>query len=404
MPHLQEKDADDRHDVAVHGHHSSSRSHDLPIKEAKEGFLKGSEGLPAMMMTSSQIKNSPVKVESFGSTEEPRRSVSEDTACTPQAQSTKQGVITPSPYGTTVHRGIRNGPILTIFGSKKLVPSPIRVKRRVSNSEDDHLEEGSDSRMSDPTNVKYVDGFTTPRKSNLSHQVSDLGEKDEMPKKRLLSQLETNDDTKKTMRSESPEYQIPFEPEGGKSTPKKKKRVISPSSSGEKGDDDESAGMGPRGMAHLPYGPRAYPPPPGYPRHHPGYPGPPPGYGAPPPYRGSYPMYGGFPPPPPGHFMGAPAAPPHPYYSPYPPPPPHMVQPYARPPMPPGQYPPPPFQGSAHSRMPNKPTLDTSKARPTELAIKSVAEWQQAALSTGKPPSANRCVPLKEPIPSKYWG
>jgi len=36
--------------------------------------------------------------------------------------------------------------------------------------------------------------------------------------------------------------------------------------------------------------------------------------------------------------------------------------------------------------------------------IKSVAEWQQAALATGKAPSANRCIQLKSPIPSKYWG
>ena len=36
--------------------------------------------------------------------------------------------------------------------------------------------------------------------------------------------------------------------------------------------------------------------------------------------------------------------------------------------------------------------------------IKSVAEWQHATLATGKAPSANRCLALKAPIPSKYWG
>jgi hypothetical protein len=36
--------------------------------------------------------------------------------------------------------------------------------------------------------------------------------------------------------------------------------------------------------------------------------------------------------------------------------------------------------------------------------IKSVEEWQVAARATGSAPSAFRCVPLKEPIPSKCWG
>ena len=108
MPHLQERDVDG---TTVSGSQlSSSRtlSQELPIQEAKEGFLKGTDELPTMMMTTSQIQNSPVKVESFGSSQEPRRSVSEDSAAsTPQAQhSNKSGVITPSPF---VHRGMRNG-------------------------------------------------------------------------------------------------------------------------------------------------------------------------------------------------------------------------------------------------------------------------------------------------------
>lgn len=421
MPHLQEKDLDG---AKVHGHHSLSTSHDLPIKEAKEGFLKGTEGLPTMMMTSSQIQNSPVKVESFGSTEQPRRSVSEDAACTPQAHSTKTGVITPSPYGSSIHRGMIGGPIITIFGNKKLVPSPIRVKRRVSNSEDDHPED-SDPSMSQPTNVRYSDSDDTSQKPFLSHQVNDAGEKDEsLPKKRLLSQLETNaclsSKKHKDERAHSPENMLDSASsvgDDGKSTPtpKKKKPIISPASSGEKGEDDESAGPMPRGMAYHPYGPRGYPgpPPPGYPRHHPGYLVPPPGFGPPPPYPGSYPMYGAYPPHP-GHYMGGPPGPHAPYYPPYPPHPHHHhpgMAPYARPPMPPGKYPPPsPYPGSAHSPLPNKSNHLSSEASkagrpgPTEHAIKSVAEWQRAAISTGKPPSANRCVPLKEPIPSKYWG
>ena len=36
--------------------------------------------------------------------------------------------------------------------------------------------------------------------------------------------------------------------------------------------------------------------------------------------------------------------------------------------------------------------------------ITSVAQWQQAQMITGFAPSANKCVPLKSPIPSKFWG
>ena len=41
---------------------------------------------------------------------------------------------------------------------------------------------------------------------------------------------------------------------------------------------------------------------------------------------------------------------------------------------------------------------------PAPKKIKSVAEWQRAARSTGLAPSANRCVALKAPIPSRFWG
>jgi hypothetical protein len=36
--------------------------------------------------------------------------------------------------------------------------------------------------------------------------------------------------------------------------------------------------------------------------------------------------------------------------------------------------------------------------------FKSLSDWQNATmLSVGNAPSANRCVPLKEPVPAKYW-
>ena len=135
-------------------------------------------------------------------------------------------------------------------------------------------------------------------------------------------------------------------------------------------------------------------------------------YGGPHAFPGAYHhMYAGYPHPPP-HFVSGH----HPFYPTYPP---HL------------------HAMSAHYRAYNKHALPESQQRPgatksmgmapvtpsdTEKpardkaqpasaslvagnnAIKSVADWQQAALSTGKPPSAGRCLPLKEPIPSRYWG
>lgn len=37
-------------------------------------------------------------------------------------------------------------------------------------------------------------------------------------------------------------------------------------------------------------------------------------------------------------------------------------------------------------------------------SIQSVADWQQATLASGKVPSTNRCVALKPPVPSRFWG
>jgi hypothetical protein len=54
------------------------------------------------------------------------------------------------------------------------------------------------------------------------------------------------------------------------------------------------------------------------------------------------------------------------------------------------------------------PLSCTSRASTPESmepsCIKSVADWQKAAMATGMAPSANRCVPLKAPVPTKYWG
>lgn len=52
----------------------------------------------------------------------------------------------------------------------------------------------------------------------------------------------------------------------------------------------------------------------------------------------------------------------------------------------------------------SSPEAPTSKTSTSSQPIKSVADWQKATIATGMAPSANRCVPLKAPIPTKYWG
>jgi hypothetical protein len=56
------------------------------------------------------------------------------------------------------------------------------------------------------------------------------------------------------------------------------------------------------------------------------------------------------------------------------------------------------------SRSPSTLRSPIKHEQPLAPTIKSVAEWQQATLATGMAPSANRCMALKAPIPSKYWG
>jgi hypothetical protein len=418
MPHLQENNDAQTMKGEASSPSRGGASTELPIKEAREGYLSGSES-PSFTATASKLSNLPKKVDSFGSTEE--QGTPRDTS-TPRSQPTKQSVITPSPFGPMVHRApeMKYGPVVTVYGNTRLVPSPIRVKRRVSNSgEEDKVDNRSPSpKMAQPSNLRYRDMYSTPPSKALVNKFAKSSEK-ESPRKRSLGQFEFNEAIKKakTDRAESPDYarssSVCGDDEASQHSPAapvptKKKRMISPTSSGEKGEDDESTGTAPRG-ATFPFTGRGYPypphPPPYASHHHP--------YGAPPPpYGSAYPMYNGYPPPPPPHYMGGH---PPPFYPPYPPHPAmmHHHRPHSR--LPPH------YAGSPH-RMPGNEmapvtSSDVSKkgsaAQPTTApsppddrssAIQSVAEWQRAALTTGKPPSAKRCVPLTEPIPSKYWG
>ncbi len=405
MPHLQEKGDDNAASRPKLGRSFSSGS-ELPITEAKEGFLEATEGLLTIRsMNMAAVKTS----DSFG----PSRTVSDDSSCTPRSHSAKQSVVTPSPFGPggAVHHGSRLGPVMTIYGSTKLVPSPIRGKRRLSQSDDDDDEHLHDTiHMAHPRNLRYGDAYNTPTKPSLCHTVSEGFEMDEIPKKRLLGQLEKGEESpsKKTRGWNNKEIELEAqavnddatnESSNIKISPRSKKPIISPASSTEKGEDVEGATMIQRseaipsyghGFAHQSYPPHRHPFPPGYAHS---------------PFGTGYPMYGAYHPPmPPPHFMGRPTgAPGAPFYHPYPPHHPAMMHHFRRPP------PAHPLPGSPHQMRPaerSMPSPEVPKSSPTlrDAEIKSVEEWRHAALTTGKPPCANRCVALKEPIPSKYWG
>ena len=152
--------------------------------------------------------------------------------------------------------------------------------------------------------------------------------------------------------------------------------------------------------------------------------------------RGHYPpYYAGYPPPP--HYREGPPIP-HLWagYRPHNPmmyPPPHYPQGIEYHPRPPysGSHPgtnerstvspapPTPPKATEAVSKPGKKAIESPEAstekqsdaaaseeRGVEVPkkIESVADWQMSARATGLAPSAFRCVPLKEPIPSKCWG
>ena len=159
MPHLQEKN--DAEEKVFSGHNrlkvngttpTNISSSELPIREAREGYLSSSEGLLSLAMTATNQKK-PDKVESFESTEERTA----DNTTTPTLLRSKQ-FVSPSPDGVsgTRPRYSPYGPMLSVYGGSRILPSPIRVKRKVSGSEDERESESSTSPvMNQPTNLRY---------------------------------------------------------------------------------------------------------------------------------------------------------------------------------------------------------------------------------------------------------
>ena len=346
--------------------------------------------------------------------------------CTPSHPSQKQ-MITPSPLIASREQG----PMLSIYGNSRIYTSPIRVKNRSLISE--AVKQQSDASltlptMKHPSNLRYgsPSSLASPPPRRISYaRVSSYDEQSD--KKRCVESPDNTEMVKRARTAKSVRVEVSSVKEtavqklqkelnSSEQTEStivvpagpKKKAIISPSHSGEKGEADESNGPAHQG-ATYPLGARPYPHAPYPPPHmHPyGMRSP---YGAPmpPPCGNGHPMYSSYPPPPPHYMDGRHVAPPS-YYSPYPPHPVHpMMHHYRHPSQLPPPYnvaPPPAAKGAAAATSVKHATPTNSPKGDDEgNSIKSVAEWRRAALATGKAPSANRCLPLQEPIPSKYWG
>jgi len=380
MPHLQEKSESKGQNRGIQRAPSdgSTSSSEMPIREAKKGVLLGSEGLMSLAANAALRSKQVVSYESCDEERSP-----EDTS-TPLSRPNK--AVTPSPYGASASRSTPThfGPMMTIYGNKRLLTSPIRSKKRSTDSENEVRKSPSPT-MAQPEHLRYRIGSPTDKdsvKKNLNEELS---------KKRVLDQAEFDDVVKRARSSETSESVNAGKARTESPVPSsfpKKKPIISPTSSGEKGEDDESTGTAPR-AGRFPYG-RAF--------GHPGYAPPPPPFGHPAhpyvhPYAHAYPAFGAAYPPQPGFMAGRPH---HPaFYPPYPPPG-HSF----RPPLA-GS---PPMAGLHHLGKEVKgPVTPAEKLRASPRPdSRSPIDWQLAT-AQGPVPSTNRCIPLKAPILSRYW-
>lgn len=408
MPHLQDESEDKSRQEKQPGDAVGSSSRDLdstaelPIQEAKKGYLGTSD--PIVSALARKVSTVANKVESFESTEA--------SACSPPASRTSKPV-TPSSLSSngrveSLPRSVSNndGPFLTLFGDNSITPSPIRVKRRVSQSEedeDDHIvmSQPTHLRLSGPHGVTHAGKRCVSSDQDNCSDNNSSGAGEGSPRKAIKK-------LKGDHLSQSVEAA-----KGSSPTGDLKKRTVSPTSSGEKGDDDDHTETS--GQPYLHFNPyeksfhghasaHYHPHPPAF------------AFGGIPPYGVGYPIYHGYPPPrlpygapmAMGHLHGGhPGAPgffpPYPHAA-------HMMH------HPRHLYPPFPSHHRMGGPIPPKGneagTVETSmdpkvegRGKSKKDPFKSVTDWQQQpTMSAGKPPSANRCVPLKEPFPSKYWG
>jgi hypothetical protein len=404
MPHLQDESEEKFRQDKLPGDAIGSISKDLdsnselPIQEAREGYLGLSD--PVVSALASKVSAAASnKVESFESMEANSRS--------PTASRPIKPVITPSSVSsnarlTSLPRTApsKNGPILTLFGDKSISSSPIRVKRRVSQSEEEEDDEDDLIVMSQPSHLRLGSptAVTHTGKRCVSSDQDNYSDNYSSGAEGSPRKVQ-----KKMKMDQSSRTSVVTKVNG---VPKK--RTISPTSSGEKGeDDDHTEASGPPYLHYNPYEKSFHGQPTAH-YHPPAF-----AFGGIPPYGAGYPMYPGYPahrlpyasPLAMGHIHGHPGAPG--FFPSYP----HAVhmmhQPrHLYPPFSPRHrmseaMPPKRGTGAVETSLDSK-GIDRGNTK--KESLKSGADWQQSTMSAGNSPSANRCVPLKEPLPSKSWG
>jgi hypothetical protein len=436
MPHLQDQSESKSHEgsgILMGSARGNTVEDHLPIKDAKTGFFEGTSDPVIAMANKTKTAMDDDKIEevSFDSSDGASPS-----SCTPAGNRASKTQVTPSPTNGSSQKRLQStsmadvalgspksstksgAPILTIYGNSRLFHSPIRVKRRVSHSEDDEKEDGSSTEspqelaMSDaqPAHLRYANEAPTVESSRpiLIRRGSSLGKRFVSDDQQPAVKAEEGPATKKS-KTEGEDAAAAAAMEAAVEAASamagmRKKPVISPTSSAaDKGDDNEQHGSRPNSFYDHRLHPYSYPP---HAHHH----GMPP-YGHIHPSAsfgyGGYPMYPGYPHH--GHYSG--------FYPPYPSPQASAMHAYRqRPPFPGGtvavHMAPKAVLSRSTSNLEGTSTTAEEKGSPKSKVtpspntnFKSLSDWQNATmLSVGNAPSANRCVPLKEPVPAKYWG
>ncbi|KAG7352878.1 hypothetical protein IV203_008926 [Nitzschia inconspicua] len=393
----------------------------LPIQEATKGFLGTSDPVVAMA-------NKADKVEKVSFDESVER-LSNTASPTVESRISKT-LVTPSPHATQSRllAGVAGNsesasekksssseegspPILTIYGNARLIHSPIRVKRRVSNSEDDDVVDATPAEMNSKiaTHLRY--GGESPVEEDVSRPVlirrgSSVGKRaasddagDAAVNTSRPKRVKMN--TGNTYSDEDLESSV--EEVAAAMAGMRKKTVISPSTSGDKLDSFYQQRNTPPSMTGYHdghssqyYTHQLHQPNPLYqasfPYHH--YSHPSYGYG-----YGAHSMY---------HGHGYPSnAAHHPsYYPPYSVPSHSTTHAYRAPPIHaaaldhPARKVTKPFLGRTSS-IPKDPVgPERTSSTGSESYPLVSTEWQAA---TGTALSSNRCIPLKEPVPNKAW-
>ena len=475
MPHLQDDMAEERSrnqngNGSMSGTDSSSSlMEELPIQVASPNFLATSDPVVAM----ANKVSAAVVDSSFESVEHnPLQSLS-----SPPPHRVIKTVITPSPSSghsdttssnssttdevstteseSTSFRENNAIPILTtVYGNSRLPHSPIEVKRRVSQSEDEKPSTTSQQQhrqhiIRESTFLKYGESPSTAergrpaiirRGSSLvsGKRTTNANPNQEEPSQSKKMKSEDNDvvavsdDT--TSGSSTVSKTAAIEAAAAASAMadmRNKKPAISAIPSKEKGEDDVSDGNRqlppfshhPHHFLHQNFHPGVVAPPPFHP-HLASFGGHPFGPNA------GYPMvYPGYPPHVPpgtippfmvGQFHGHPMTG---FYAPYPGFQPHPINQHG------GQHvlpfgsplrhtsgaalsPPKTFSSTGSTNTEDKDHGKRSNAMPS-MYVRSNSPLDQSINSSssssksgavGKPLNINRCIPLQEPIPSKHWG